>query len=57
VHSLPPSTKLRTDRDRIVANRGKPIGKVATARKLLRLAYYGLRDGHIRCLQPGTQAA
>lgn len=26
------------------------IGKVAAARKLLTLVYYGLRDGHIRCL-------
>jgi transposase len=57
VHSLPAGTKLRADRDRIVANRGKPIGKVAAARKLLTLVYYGLRDGHIRCLQPGKQAA
>lgn len=58
VHSLPAGTKLRADRDRIVANRGKPVGKVAAARKLLTLVYYGLRDGHIRCLsQPGKQAA
>ena len=26
------------------------IAKVAAARKLLTLVYYGLRDGHIRCL-------
>jgi hypothetical protein len=26
------------------------IGRVAAARKLLTLVYYGLRDGHIRCL-------
>lgn len=32
VHSLPLGTKLRADRDRIVANRGKGIGKVAAAR-------------------------
>ena len=30
------------------ANNG--IGRVAAARKLLILVYYGLRDGHIRCL-------
>ena len=29
---------------------GANIGKVAAARKLLTLVYYGLRDGHIRCL-------
>src|SRR6266498_4267074 len=29
--------------------RGGPIGS-ARARKLLTLVYYGLRDGHIRCL-------
>jgi transposase len=37
-------------RNRISANRGANIGKVAAARKLLTLVYYGLRDGHIRCL-------
>ncbi|WP_373560079.1 transposase [Rhodococcus sp. ACPA1] len=33
---------------RIEARRGKNIAKVAAARKLLTLVYYGLRDGHIR---------
>jgi hypothetical protein len=28
----------------------KGIAKVAVARRLLHLAYYGLRDGEIRCL-------
>ena len=37
-------------RARIGARRGSNIGKVAAARKLLTLVYYGLRDGHIRCL-------
>jgi transposase len=32
--------------------RGKNIGRVAAARKLLTLVFYGLRDGHIRCLDP-----
>jgi hypothetical protein len=36
--------------DRIEARRGKNIAKVAAARKLLTLVYYGLRDGHIRAL-------
>ena len=30
--------------------RGTQIGRVAAARKLLILVYYGLRDGEIRCL-------
>lgn len=47
VHSLPPGTKLRADRDRIATSHGTPIGKVAGASKLLTLVYYGLRDGHI----------
>jgi transposase len=32
------------------ARRGNNIAKVAAARELLILVYYGLRDGHIRCL-------
>jgi transposase len=55
VQRLPVDVKLRVDRDRIIARRGKGIGKVAAARKLLTLVYYGLRDGHIRCLD--TKAA
>jgi transposase len=35
---------------RVAERRGRPIGRVAAARKLLTLVYYGLRDGHIRCL-------
>ena len=37
-------------RARIGERRGANIAKVAAARKLLTLVYYGLRDGHIRCL-------
>jgi transposase len=37
-------------RARIGERRGANIGKVAAARKLLTLVFYGLRDGHIRCL-------
>jgi transposase len=37
-------------RARIGERRGANIGKVAAARRLLTLVYYGLRDGHIRCL-------
>jgi transposase len=37
-------------RARLTEKRGHNIAKVAAARKLLTLVYYGLRDGHIRCL-------
>lgn len=35
---------------RLAPRRGVNIAKVAAARKLLTLVYYGLRDGHIRAL-------
>jgi hypothetical protein len=47
-------TKLATDRTRIIANRGRNIGVVAAARKLLTYVYYGLRDGEIRALAKGV---
>jgi transposase len=37
-------------RARLAEHRGANIAKVAAARKLLTLVFYGLRDGHIRCL-------
>lgn len=40
--------------DMAVVRRGRTIAKVAAGRKLLTLVYYGLRDGHIRCLAPAT---
>ena len=40
----------------IAKRRGVNKARVAVARKVLTLAYYGLRDGEIRCLAP-TQAA
>ena len=43
-------TKISLDRAHIEDRRGKNIAKVAAARKLLTLVYYGLRDGHIRAL-------
>jgi transposase len=42
--------KLRADFSRIAERRGKPKARVAVARRLLSLVYYGLRDGEIRCL-------
>ncbi|HEX2072811.1 MAG TPA: hypothetical protein VHF92_03410 [Geodermatophilus sp.] len=51
------SSPMRRTYDRIVARRGgtgKNLAKVADARKLLTLVYYGLRDGEIRCLSAAT---
>jgi hypothetical protein len=39
---------------RVARRRGRNIGRVAAARKLLTLVYYGLRDGSIRCLAETT---
>src|SRR6266566_1408970 len=41
---------------RIAERRGRQIAKVAVARKILTLCYYGLRDGEIRCLAPRAKA-
>jgi transposase len=49
-----PGTKLAADRSRIVAARGRNIGVVAAARRLLTLVFYGLRDGEIRALAAGA---
>jgi transposase len=40
---------------RIAERRGRNIAKVAAARKLLTLAFYGLRDGEVRCLASPTR--
>jgi transposase len=45
-----PEGPLGPARVRIGERRGANIGKVAAARKLLTLVFYGLREGHIRCL-------
>jgi transposase len=42
--------KLAADFRKIAERRGKNKATVAIARKVLTLVYYGLRDGHIRCL-------
>jgi len=46
----PDTTKIARDRTRIEARRGRNIAKIAAARKLVTLVYYGLRDGHIRAV-------
>jgi transposase len=48
---------LRHDFERIAKRRGRKIAKVAVARKILTLCYYGLRDGEIRCLKPSDRAS
>jgi transposase len=48
---------LRHDFERIAKRRGRKIAKVAVARKILTLCYYGLRDGEIRCLKPSGRAS
>jgi transposase len=42
--------KIKADYRRIAERRGRNVGRVAAARKVLTLVYYGLRDGEIRCL-------
>lgn len=49
-------TWLKNDFARIAAARGRPIARVAVARKILTLAYFGLRDGQIRSLSAGKAA-
>jgi transposase len=41
---------IASTKARLAARRGNNIAKVAAARELLTLVFYGLRDGHIRCL-------
>jgi transposase len=48
--------KIQADYHRIAARRGINIARVAAARKLLTLVYYGLRDGEIRCLARADEA-
>lgn len=41
---------IRRHHHRVAERRGTQVARVAAARKLLMLVYYGLRDGEIRCL-------
>ena len=41
----------------LAQRRGRNKARVALARKVLTLVYYGLRDGEIRCLAPVETAA
>ena len=53
-HGGPP---LHDTFHRVADRRGTNKARVAVARKLLTLVYYGLRDGEIRCLRERTAAA
>jgi transposase len=48
--------KIKNDYRRIAERRGIKIARIAAARKLLTLVFYGLRDGEIRCLAPSGDA-
>lgn len=48
--------KIKHDYRRIAARRGVNIARVAAARKLLTLVFFGLRDGEIRCLAQAEAA-
>jgi transposase len=48
---------LKDDFHRIAERRGRNKARVAVARKLLTLVYYGLRDGEIRCLRDNAAVA
>jgi transposase len=48
VQRLPKRCKWRADFERIKQRRGRNIARVAVARRLLRLVFYGLRDGEVR---------
>jgi transposase len=48
---------LRDAFERIAKRRGRSIAKVAVARKILTLCFYGLRDGEIRCLKSSGRAS
>ena len=48
--SARPRPQFAAVKHRVGERRGRSIGRVAAARHLLTLVFYGLRDGHIRCL-------
>jgi len=48
---------LTAEFHRLSDRRGRNKARVAIARRVLTLAYYGLRDGEIRCLNQPVEAA
>ena len=60
IQHQPAGSRTRQVKDAIIARRGpqaRNIAKVAAARELLVLVFYGLRDGHIRALSAPARAA
>jgi transposase len=62
IQRIPRDCVIGAAKQAIIARRGKEaknIAKVAAARRLLTLVYYGMRDGQIRCLvmPPAPQTA
>jgi transposase len=55
-HAASGAGPLRQSYEQIAKRRGKQIAKVAIARRILTLCFYGLRDGEIRCLTPRATA-
>ena len=55
-HAASGAGPLRESYEQIAKRRGKQIAKVAIARRILTLCFYGLRDGEIRCLAPRATA-
>jgi transposase len=55
-HAASGAGPLRDSYEQIAKRRGNQIAKVAIARRILTLCFYGLRDGEIRCLAPRATA-
>jgi transposase len=58
VQRVPRDSVIGSVKDAITGRRGKEarnIAKVAAARRLLTLVFYGMRDGQIRCLSSSGQ--
>ena len=58
IQRVPRDSVIGSAREAIITRRGKDarnIAKVAAARRLLTLIFYGLRDGQIRCLSRTAQ--
>jgi hypothetical protein len=60
IQRQPAGSRPRQVKDAIIARRGpqaKSIAKIAAARELLTLVFYGMRDGRVRRAAPPGQAA
>ena len=60
IQRIPRDSVIGGVKDAIITRRGKEarnIAKVAAARRLLTLVFYGMRDGQIRCLTPPAAPA